>query len=88
MPYTLLIERYLVTPTTAKALIDAGYIVNVEHSPGRIFDDEEFEVVGACLVKEGSWVEAPKDHIIVGLKELAYADCKLIVYSLSLSQTS
>jgi saccharopine dehydrogenase (NAD+, L-lysine-forming) len=73
----------LVTPKTAKALIDAGYIVNVERSAGRIFDDEEFEGVGACLVAEGSWVEVPTDHIIVGLKELQDDDCKLIALSVA-----
>ena len=36
----------------------------------RIFEDEEFEKVGATLVPEGSWTDAPTDHIIVGLKEL------------------
>lgn len=58
------------TPTTVRALLDVGYTVNVERSPNRIFDDEEFEVVGATLVAEGSWVHVPKDHIIIGLKEL------------------
>ena len=59
-----------VTPTTTKALLDAGYKVNVERSKERIFDDKEFSDVGATLVPEGSWTEAPTDHIIVGLKEL------------------
>ncbi|KAI9866743.1 MAG: hypothetical protein M1813_000685 [Trichoglossum hirsutum] len=67
-------RRSALTPTTAKALLDAGYIVNVERSPGRIFDDGEFEAVGATLVPEGSWVNAPNDHIIVGLKELPESD--------------
>lgn len=58
------------TPTTTKKLLDAGYKVNVERSRERIFDDEEFSAVGAALVPEGSWVHAPTDHIIVGLKEL------------------
>lgn len=58
------------TPTTAKALIDAGYKVNVERSTLRIFDDSDFPAVGATLVPEGSWPDAPADHIIVGLKEL------------------
>lgn len=44
--------------------------MNVERSPVRIFEDEEFEKVGATLVPEGSWVDAPTDHVIVGLKEL------------------
>jgi saccharopine dehydrogenase (NAD+, L-lysine-forming) len=59
-----------VTPTTTKALLAAGYAVNVERSPLRIFDDEEFSAVGATLVPEGSWVDAPSSHIIIGLKEL------------------
>lgn len=63
------------TPTTTKALLDAGFMVNVEKSPERTFDDEEFEKVGATLVPEGSWVEAPHDHIIIGLKELPEDDC-------------
>jgi len=63
-------HRSALTPTTTKALLEAGYKVNVERSPERIFDDEEFEKVGATLVPEGSWKDAPTDHIIVGLKEL------------------
>ncbi len=64
-----------VTPTTAKALLEAGYVVHVERSEGRIFDDAEFEAVGVTLVPEGSWVDVPTDHIIIGLKELPDADC-------------
>ncbi|EMR67133.1 mitochondrial Homoaconitase [Eutypa lata] len=63
-------HRSALTPTTAKALIDAGYVVNVEKSPVRIFDDEEFSAIGATLVPTGSWRDAPREHIIVGLKEL------------------
>ncbi|KAI1609074.1 saccharopine dehydrogenase [Exophiala viscosa] len=63
-------HRSALTPTTTKALIDAGYKVNVERSPVRIFEDSEFEEVGATLVPEGSWVDAPTDHVIIGLKEL------------------
>lgn len=66
----LVTNTWLVTPTTTKALLDAGYKVNVERSPERIFEDSEFEAVGATLVPEGSWTEAPADNIIVGLKEL------------------
>lgn len=69
---------YTVTPTTTKALLDAGYKVNVERSPERIFDDAEFEKVGATLVPEGSWTDVPHDHIIVGLKELPEDDCKCL----------
>jgi len=67
-------HRSCLTPTTTKALIDAGYVVNIERSPVRIFDDSDFEKIGATLVPEGSWPEAPTDHIIVGLKELPEED--------------
>ncbi|KAJ6187690.1 hypothetical protein N7519_002598 [Penicillium mononematosum] len=40
--------RSALTPTTCKALIDAGYDVTVERSTQRIFDDEEFS-------KQGGW---------------------------------
>lgn len=63
-------HRSALTPTTTKALLDACFHVNIERSPARIFEDSEFEHVGANLVPEGSWVDAPRDHIIVGLKEL------------------
>lgn len=62
--------RSALTPITTKALIDAGYTVNVERSTLRIFDDSDFEKIGATLVPEGSWPETPADHIIIGLKEL------------------
>ncbi|KAF9889030.1 Saccharopine dehydrogenase [Aspergillus nanangensis] len=63
--------RSALTPTTAKALLDAGYDVTIERSSQGIFDDEEFAKVGAKLVEEGSWVkDAPKDAFILGLKEL------------------
>jgi len=71
----------IVTPGTTKKLIDAGYTVNVERSALRIFDDEEYESIGASLVEEGSWVNVPKDHIIIGLKELQVEDCQFLLYS-------
>jgi len=63
-------HRSALTPSTTKALLDAGYPVNIERSSLSIFDDKEFEAAGATLLPEGSWPKAPKDHIIIGLKEL------------------
>ncbi|GIZ49601.1 hypothetical protein CKM354_001263100 [Cercospora kikuchii] len=70
-------HRSAVTPTVAKKLVEAGYTVNVERSPLSIFPDEEYEGTGATLVPTGSWTEAPKEHIIVGLKELPEEDFPL-----------
>ncbi|CUS13202.1 unnamed protein product [Tuber aestivum] len=64
----------VVTPTTASALLGAGYDVRVERSEQRIFGDSEFEKVCATLVPKGSWTEAPTEHIIIGLKELPKDD--------------
>jgi len=68
-------HRSALTPTTAKKLLDAGYKVLVERSPkdpnfSRIFKDEEYEKAGATLIEEGAYKNAPKDRIIIGLKEL------------------
>ena len=68
-------HRSALTPSTTRALVEAGYRVHVERSPLRIFDDEDFETAGATLVPEGSWVEAPREDIIIGLKELPEDDC-------------
>ena len=65
------------SPKTAKALLDAGYIVHVEKCPERIYKDEEFEAVGAELVPTGSWRDAPLDNIILGLKELPDVEAPL-----------
>ncbi|RDL32976.1 uncharacterized protein BP5553_08415 [Venustampulla echinocandica] len=66
-------HRSALTPSTTKALICAGYEVHVERSPKdpsrkRIYDDDEFERVGAKLVDDQSWSKTPRDHIIIGLK--------------------
>lgn len=58
------------SPETAKALIDAGYTVRVEESPDRIYKTDEFKAVGAEIVPTGSWVNAPTDDVILGLKEI------------------
>ncbi|KAF2403265.1 saccharopine dehydrogenase [Trichodelitschia bisporula] len=69
-------HRSALTPTTTDALIKSGrFEVHVERSPAdpsrkRIYDDAEFEAVGATLVQDQSWTGAPTDHIIIGLKEL------------------
>lgn len=52
------------------SLIDAEYLVCVEVSPDRIYKDSEFKAVGAEIVPAGSWVDAPLDNVILGLKEL------------------
>ncbi|ORY77023.1 saccharopine dehydrogenase [Protomyces lactucae-debilis] len=66
-------HRSALTPTTAKKLIDAGFQITVEKSKPdvRIFEDSEFEAIeGVKMAESGSWVDAPEDAFIIGLKEL------------------
>lgn len=63
-------KRAALTPSTTKELIDAGYKIYVEDSTQSTFAAKEYEAVGATIVPEGSWVDAPTDRIIFGLKEL------------------
>ncbi|RLV82689.1 Saccharopine dehydrogenase NAD [Meyerozyma sp. JA9] len=58
------------SPSVTKALLDAGFKVYVEKSSQSTFDADEYAQVGAEIVPEGSWKDAPKDRIIYGLKEL------------------
>lgn len=73
-------HRSALTPITVKQLLAKGFHVNVERSPIRIFDDKDFSDVGANLVAEGSWPDAPTEHIIIGLKELPEESCKHFLY--------
>lgn len=62
--------RAALTPTTTKQLLDAGFNIFIEESSQSIFKADEYAAVGATIVPEGSWKDAPKDRIIFGLKEL------------------
>ena len=81
-------HRSALTPNTVRKLLENGFAVNVERSPVRIFDDEEFEKVGATLVQTGSWPDAPANHIIIGLKELPEQDYPLKVIICSLPRAT
>ncbi|CAK7270692.1 Saccharopine dehydrogenase [Sporothrix epigloea] len=70
-------RRSPLSPASAKALLDAGYILRVERSADRIYEDKEYEAVGAEMVPAGTWVNAPTDHIILGLKEISDGDSPL-----------
>jgi len=71
-------QRTALSPQGAKALIFAGFKVTVECSSQNIFDQELYRQIDAELVPQGSWVNAPKDAIILGLKELPEDSFELI----------
>jgi saccharopine dehydrogenase (NAD+, L-lysine-forming) len=63
-------ERVGLTPQGAAKLIAAGFRVTVEESQQRILPIADYAAVGCAVAPEFSWVDAPDDAIIFGLKEL------------------
>ncbi|WP_316858351.1 saccharopine dehydrogenase [uncultured Cohaesibacter sp.] len=70
-------RRTALTPKNAKVLIDAGFSVTVEKSNKRVFEDSAYEAVGCALAESRSWVDAPEQTVILGLKELAETPTEL-----------
>jgi len=63
-------HRTALTPDICKQLIADGFEITAEKMTERCVPIEEYEAVGCKIVEAGTWVNAPKDNIIVGLKEL------------------
>lgn len=63
-------RRTPLLPEGAKSLIDAGIEVVVEKSEKRIFSDTAYEAAGCRMTKAGAWENAPKNTVVLGLKEL------------------
>ncbi|WP_282703940.1 saccharopine dehydrogenase [Streptomyces sp. CC219B] len=70
-------RRTPIVPSDARRLVDSGVTLTVEESPQRIFPIEEYEAAGARVAPAGSWVSAPDDAVVVGLKELPDAPDRL-----------
>ncbi len=71
-------QRVAVVPADAKRLLDAGYKITVEKSGQRSIAIEDYAAVGCDIAEEGSWLEAPKDAFILGVKELPEGDADLV----------
>ena len=63
-------ERAGLTPQGARALLDAGLKVTIEHSSVRAIPIQGYVDAGCDIAPENSWPSAPADAIIFGLKEL------------------
>ena len=69
-------RRVAVTPSGMTELIQAGFRVTLEEDPTRAIPLADYP---ACsLAATGSWRNAPKDAIILGLKELPEDDSPLV----------
>ncbi len=71
-------RRTPVVPADARRLVENGVTMTVEQSPQRIFPVEEYEKAGCRVAEAGSWVSAPGDAVVVGLKELPDGPAELI----------
>lgn len=63
-------RRTPLVPADVRRLLHVGFRVTVEESPQRVFPIEEYEEVGASVAPSGSWVVAPEDAYVIGIKEL------------------
>lgn len=63
-------RRTGLTPEGASRLILAGHRVTVEDFAMRVIPTSDFVARGCAVAPAGSWVDAPGDAIIFGLKEL------------------
>ncbi|AUH33502.1 saccharopine dehydrogenase [Paracoccus tegillarcae] len=63
-------DRVGITPEGVAALIGDGMEVTVEDSANRVIPTEDYRKAGATIAPAGSWVDAPDEAIIFGLKEL------------------
>lgn len=63
-------RRTPIVPSDARRLVESGVTLTVEESPQRIFPVEEYEAAGCRIAPADSWVSAPADAVVLGLKEL------------------
>ncbi|GAB3434580.1 saccharopine dehydrogenase [Actinophytocola sediminis] len=63
-------RRTPITPADAASLVAGGTALTVEDSPRRAFPTEDYAAAGCPIVPAGSWVDAPAEVVVVGLKEL------------------
>lgn len=63
-------HRAPISPNDALCLLRSGTDVTVERSLARAFAIEDYSDAGCTIADAGSWLEAPRDSFIVGLKNL------------------
>jgi len=62
--------RAPMVPKGAAQMVEKGWRVVVEDAPERCIPTDAYRAIGCEIVPAGSWVDAPSDAIILGLKEL------------------
>ncbi len=70
-------HRSPITSKEAATLMQAGIQITVERNPDRACKDADFAALGCDMVATGTWVDAPTDTVILGLKDIPVADFPL-----------
>ncbi|MFF3873659.1 saccharopine dehydrogenase [Streptomyces sp. NPDC001978] len=76
-------RRTPIVPSDARRLVAVGVALTVEDSPQRIFPIEEYEEAGCRIAPAGSWVSAPRDAVVIGLKEVPDEPAELTHHHIS-----
>ncbi|HEX6355471.1 saccharopine dehydrogenase [Actinophytocola sp.] len=63
-------RRAPIVPADAARLVAHGITVTVEESAHRVFPVSDYADAGCRIAPAGSWLNAPDDEYVVGLKEL------------------
>lgn len=63
-------RRVPLTPSGAAKLIAEGAAVTVERSTKRVFSNDDYKAAGCTLTASDAWPDAPRDALILGVKEL------------------
>ena len=63
-------RRAPLVPGDAARLVRESVSITVEESPQRVFPIDQYVRAGCITAPAGSWVEAPEDAYVLGLKEL------------------
>lgn len=63
-------QRAPLVPDDARGLVEHGVAVVVEDSARRVFPVAEYADAGCRVVEAGSWVDAPPQVFVLGIKEL------------------
>jgi len=71
-------ERVALTLNVAEQLLDEGFKITVEKSEQSAISSDKYRAVGCDIQPAHSWKQAPKDVIILGLKELSEDNFSLI----------
>jgi len=71
-------RRAPIAPADARLLAEQGVAVTVEDTLQRIFPTSDYAAAGCRIAAPGSWVSAPGEDFIIGLKELPEEPAALV----------